>query len=83
MKKALVLLDGRIAEVRDDVFPVHPDLRWVDVPDGTTTRDTFIAGVIIKDPPSPLPPPALDVVDQIATLSPVRRAALKTELAKL
>ena len=49
MKKALILLDGRIAEVCETEFPVHPDLVWVDVPDDTTTRDTFVGGVVIKE----------------------------------
>ena len=34
---------GRICEVRQpgDEFEVHPDFSWVDVPDDTTTRDTY------------------------------------------
>ena len=34
---------GRICEIRQvgDEFEVHPDFVWVDVPDGTTTHDTY------------------------------------------
>ena len=82
MKNALVEPSGRIAEVRDDIFPVHPSLTWVAVPDDTTTRDTLENGVVIKEKPAPPPPLLTDIVDQIIALSPVRKAALKAELAK-
>ena len=49
MKKALVLLDGRIAEIRNDEFPVHPDLKWVDVPDDTVVNfDRYKNGQVEK-----------------------------------
>ena len=49
MKKALVLLDGRIAEIRNDEFPVHPDLKWVDVPDDTVVNfDRYKNGQVVK-----------------------------------
>lgn len=47
MKKALVH-GSQICEVRDDTFPVAPGLIWVDVPDDTTTEDTYINGAVAK-----------------------------------
>ena len=29
-------------------FPVAPDLKWVDVADGTTTLDTFVDNAVVK-----------------------------------
>jgi|GEM_PF-4639310 len=53
MKKALTK-DARILDVVAEEFPVHPDLIWVDVPDDTTTRDTYVAGAVAKEPaPTP------------------------------
>jgi len=46
MKKALIQGE-RICEVRDDTFPVHPDLIWVDVADGTTEFDTYVDGEVV------------------------------------
>jgi hypothetical protein len=36
--KALIEPDGHVAQVSAESFPVHPDLRWIDVPDGTTVH---------------------------------------------
>jgi hypothetical protein len=46
MKKALIQGE-RICEIRDDTFPVHPDLIWVDVADGTTEFDTYVDGEVV------------------------------------
>ena len=46
MRKALIQGE-RICEIRDDVFPVHPDLVWVDVADGTTEFDTYVDGEVV------------------------------------
>jgi len=46
MKKALIQ-GTRICEFGTP-FPVHSDLKWVDVPDDTTTKDTFVDGQIVK-----------------------------------
>jgi hypothetical protein len=46
MRKALIHGE-RICEVRDDTFPVHPDLFWVDVADGTTEFDTYVDGEVV------------------------------------
>jgi hypothetical protein len=42
---------GRICEVRpeEEVFEVHDDFYWVDVPDGTTSHDTYNEdGTVVK-----------------------------------
>ena len=42
---------GRICEIRPvgEEFEVHADFQWVDVPDGTTTHDTYNSdGTITK-----------------------------------
>ena len=58
MKKALIK-DTRICEVTAAEFPVHPSLQWVDVPDDTTDRDTYVNGTVVK-----YVPPVQPVVDQ-------------------
>ena len=47
--KALVH-GSRICELVDDdkTFPVHSDLQWVDVADGTTTSDTYVDSKVVK-----------------------------------
>jgi len=53
MKKALIQ-GTRICEFGEE-FPVHKDLQWVDVPDDTTDRDTYVDGAVVKEPdPTPL-----------------------------
>ena len=45
------LIQGtRICEIVDDdkTFPVHSDLKWVDVADGTTTSDTYVDSKVVK-----------------------------------
>ena len=46
MKKALVQ-GTRICEFGTP-FPVHEDLKWVDVADDTTTQDTYVDGSVVK-----------------------------------
>ena len=46
MKKALVQ-GTRICEFGTP-FPVHSDLKWVDVADDTTERDTYVDGKVVK-----------------------------------
>ena len=46
MKKALVQ-GTRICQFGTP-FPVHEDLKWVDVADDTTTQDTFVDGAVVK-----------------------------------
>ena len=45
--KALVQ-GTRICEVADASFPVAPGLQWVDVPDDTTSQDTYVDGAVVK-----------------------------------
>lgn len=47
--KALVQ-GTRICQVVDDdkTFEVHSDLKWVDVADGTTDRDTYVDNKVVK-----------------------------------
>ena len=52
MKKALVL-GNRICDIALDAFPVAPTMIWVDVPDETTTLDTYINGAVVKFQPQP------------------------------
>lgn len=47
MKKALIK-DTKICQVTDTEFPVHKNLLWVDVPDGTTELDTYVNGSVVK-----------------------------------
>lgn len=47
MKKAAVQ-GAVIIQIADVEFPVHSGYQWVDVPDGTTTRDTFVDGAVVK-----------------------------------
>lgn len=51
----------RICQIEEKEFPVAPPLTWVDVPDDTTTWDTYVKGKVVKyvpveelDIPSPL-----------------------------
>ena len=46
MKKALIQ-GTRICEFGTP-FPVHEDLKWVDVADDTTERDTYVDGEVVK-----------------------------------
>ena len=74
--KALIEPSGRIAEIREDTFPVHESLTWIDCPEGITTLHRFEGGVFIS--PTPLvvvDVPALSLSEQII--------ANPTELAKL
>jgi hypothetical protein len=43
MKKALIskIENYRICEVRDETFEISEDFYWIDVPDDTTTADTY------------------------------------------
>lgn len=53
MKKALVnVAFGHILEVRADTFPVAAGLEWKDVPDDTTTYDSWLNGALVKAPSS-------------------------------
>ena len=49
MVKALIH-GTRICELVDDdkTFEVHSDLKWVDIPDGTTTNDTYVDSKVVK-----------------------------------
>lgn len=51
----------RICQIAEKTFPVAPQLTWVDVPDDTTTWDTYVKGKVVKyvpfeelDIPNPL-----------------------------
>ena len=48
------LIDGtRICQISEKIFPVSPPLKWVDVPDDTTTWDTYVNGKVVKYVPEP------------------------------
>jgi len=38
----------RICQIEEKEFPVAPTLKWVNVPDGTTTQDTYVNGKVVK-----------------------------------
>lgn len=77
MKKALTN-KTQILEVCDAEFPAHPDLVWVDVPDDTTEKDTYVEGAVVKFI-YPEIPPTPTLVEQILT-SPDDLAELKKAL---
>ena len=52
--KALIEPGGRIAEVRAEAFPVAAPLFWLEVPDETTTADTWDGTQVVKYAP-PVP----------------------------
>lgn len=63
MKYALIH-GTRICQFAPDqasCFPVSPEMRWVQVADNTTERDTFVANAVVPAPtPAAPPPPTLD-----------------------
>jgi len=66
MKKALIQ-GTRICEIKDvgEDFPVHKDLKWVDVADDTTDKDTYENGVVVH----PVQPTALEIWEKQMELS--------------
>jgi len=68
MKSALI--EGeRICEfvaTAADQFPVAPPLHWVEVPDDTTTQDTYVNGAVVKYVPPEKPKIFVDTTDFIA-----------------
>jgi len=50
MKRALIQ-GTRICEIADVSFPVAAGLTWVDVPNDTTTQDTYENGAVVKFQP--------------------------------
>lgn len=75
MKKALIQ-GSRICQVTDAEFPVHPSLQWVDVPDDTTERDTYVNGAVVKEPQKPAPTP-IEVIGHIEMTNPITHRALR------
>lgn len=55
MKRALIHLQepGRICDIVDigQEFEVHSNFQWVDVPDDTTSADTYVDGEVVKFDP--------------------------------
>ena len=56
---SFALIQGdRICQIVDSeagCFEVHPSLVWQEVPEDTTTRDTFVDGAVVKEvPPEPV-----------------------------
>jgi len=47
MTKKALIQGTRICEIADTPFEVHPDLKWVDVADNTTTQDTYSDGKVV------------------------------------
>lgn len=52
--EALIDKNGRVCELVETKFPVHPDLTWIEAPDGVTTRYTYKNG-LFSPPPAPDP----------------------------
>jgi hypothetical protein len=78
MKKALTN-KTQILEVCDAEFPVHPDLVWVDVPDDTTEKDTYVNGAVVKFAYPEIPPAPQSLTDMILG-NPDELAKLKAAL---
>jgi hypothetical protein len=74
--KALIEPSGRIAEIREDTFPVHESLTWIDCPEGITTLHKYENGVFIDPTP-------MVVVDAPVQSLAEQILANPTELAKL
>lgn len=85
MARALIDVDGvRIAQIVPDGedFPVAPPLKWVQVPNGTTTRHRYVGGVAVP----PDPPPVVDpstfplTADELAALLIAKGAITQQEV---
>jgi hypothetical protein len=74
--KALIEPSGRIAEIREDTFPVHESLTWIDAPEHITTFHKYENGVFIDPTP-------IVVVDVPMPSLAEQIIANPTELAKL
>ena len=80
MKKALVH-ETRICEFGTP-FPVHEDLKWVDVADDTTEQDTYVDGAVVKYV-EPVPTVLDKIMDLEAAVTPRRmRDSVLTEDGK-
>lgn len=66
MKQALIQ-GTRICEFNTP-FPVHADLKWVEVADDTTTNDTYVDGAVVKKPDPPTPTTSETALAQIGVL---------------
>jgi hypothetical protein len=66
-KWALVQSDGRIAQIEDKTFPVADPLRWVEVPDDTTTRHRYEGDQVVA-PPAPVSEPMVSEIDAIISV---------------
>jgi hypothetical protein len=76
MKQALIH-DSRICEFNTP-FPVHADLKWVEVADDTTVEDTYVDGSVVKKPEPPTPTAAelaLAEIHRLEALETPRRMA--------
>ena len=80
--KALVQKDGRTAEVvaDDDIFPVHPDLEWVDCPAGTETEDVFDKrDASFSRPTAPLEPTVTEMLANRLEFDAVWRGTIQRQ----
>lgn len=80
--KALIY-DERICQIEEKEFPVAPPLIWVDVPEGTTTRDTYTKGKVVKYVPEPIPESKPDPIIQRINKLEQELAAYKTKVDTL
>ena len=77
--KALVQ-GTRICELAVTEFPVHESLVWVDVPDDTTTQDTYENGAVVKYvEPSPTLLEQIVLLELEITPRRLREAVLGTD----
>lgn len=49
---ALVNKAGKILDIKDSQFDVHPDLRWIDTPQDAEIGDTVSNGHAVKPEPA-------------------------------
>ena len=77
--KALIQ-DTRICQIEKEPFPVAKPLEWVDVPDGTTTQDTWDGKKVIKYKPIPEP---IELVNPLEARIKKLEADLATYKAKV
>lgn len=48
MKKALVDKNGRICQIAEEEFPVHSDLKWVEVSEEAKPEDRWESNKLVK-----------------------------------
>ncbi len=81
MAKALVQLDGRVAQIvaNGEEFPVHSDLQWINADETITTRHTW-NGASFDSPPAPEPEVKRVSSDSLADLLVTKGVISRTDV---